>query len=173
MLFTAVNSGSNMNYDYFAQMEDGSLSKAQTETEQDFMERILSAVFSEKVNGHSHQFNDRLSPRLCACSAERRSLSVSFCAEEWMLNPNGTLHGGISSTAVDIVMSVLTRFLMKKRNTVTVQLNLNFLKVIHCGETFTVHVMADHAGHRCVMTHAYVTTEASDKPIITATGVLM
>jgi len=162
-----------MNYEYFAQMEDGSLIKAETETEQDFMERVLSAVFSEKGNAQTHRFNECFNPQFCACSAERRSLSVSFCAEEWMLNPNGTLHGGISSTAVDIVMSVLTRFLAKKRNTVTVQLNINFLKVIHRGETFTVHVVADHAGRRCVMTHAHVTTEASDKPVITATGVLM
>ena len=90
-----------------------------------------------------------------------------------MLNPNGTLHGGVSSTAVDIVMSVLTRFLMKKRVAVTVQLNMNFLKAIHRGETFVVRVTADHAGRRCVMTHACVVTDGSDKPLITATGVLM
>lgn len=162
-----------MKYDYFAQMEDGSLSKAENETEQDFMERVLSAVFSGEGNVNNHQINDRMNPRFCACSAERRSLSVTFCVEDWMLNPNGTLHGGISSTAVDIAMGVLTKFLTKKRNTVTVQLNLNFLNVIHRGETFTVHVVADHAGRRCVMTHAHVTTEASNKPVITATGVFM
>lgn len=162
-----------MNYDYFSQLEDGTLTKEDSETEQVFMERILSAVFSESSEEQNGRFNDRLNPQFCACSAEHRSLSVSFSTEEWMLNPNGTLHGGVSSAAVDIVMSVLTRFLAKRRNAVTVQLNTNFQKVIHRGETFTVHVVADHAGRRCVMTHAYVTTDNSDKPVITATGVLM
>ena len=162
-----------MEYDYFTQIEDGSLNKSEQETEQEFMERVLSAVLSEERIGKGNQFNDRMKPRFCSCNAESRSLSISFCAEEWMLNPHGTLHGGISSTAVDIAMGVLTRFLTKRRNVVTVQLNLNFLKAIQCGETFTVHVVADHVGRRSVMSHAYVTTEASDKPAITATGVFM
>ena len=151
-----------MNYNYFARLEDGTLCRAETETEQAFMERVLSAVFSEKSEEMDGRFNDRMNPLFHACDAQRRSLSVAFCAEEWMLNPNGTLHGGISGAAIDIVMSVLTRFLVKRRNTVTVQLNTNFLKVIRRGETFVVHVVADHAGRRCVMTHAYVTTDTSD-----------
>lgn len=95
-----------MNYDYFAQIEDDSLSKEENETEQDFMARVLSAVFSGEGNVNNHQFNDRVNPRFCACNAERRSLSVTFCVEDWMLNPNGIIHGGISSTAVDIAMGV-------------------------------------------------------------------
>lgn len=162
-----------MNYEYFARLEDGTLRKAASETEQAFMERVLSAVFSENSGEAQERFNEMLKPRFRACSAEERSLSVSFCVEDWMRNPNGTLHGGISGAAVDIVMSVLTRFLVKRRNAVTVQLNTNFLKAIQSGETFTVHVTADHAGRRCVMIHARVTAGTSEKPVITATGILM
>ena len=162
-----------MNYDYFTQLEEGALVKAEAETEQAFMERVLSAVFTEKSEELEHRFNDMLNARVYSCSAEQKSLSVAFVAEEWMLNPNGTLHGGLSGATMDMVMSTLSRFLAKKRTVVTVQLKINYLRSVRAGETFVVHVVADHVGRRCITTHGYVTTEASDKPVITATGVLM
>jgi len=162
-----------MNYDYFLWLEEGTLRKKVTETDQSFMERVLSAVFAETSPDQTGRFNSMIHPEFYSCSAKDRSLTAAFPVQEWMLNPNDTLHGGISGAAVDIVMSVLTRFLLKKRYTVTVQLNTNFLKVVRRGETFVVHVTADHAGRRCVMTHAYVTTDASDEPVMTATGILM
>jgi len=162
-----------MNYELFAEMEAGTLQKAEGESEQDFMERVLSAVISECPEDTCVRFNERLNPSFWGCDAQRRSLSVKFSTDEWMLNPNGTLHGGISAAAVDIVMSVLTRFLMKKRIAVTVQLNTNYLKAVQRGESFIVHVTADHAGRRCVTTHATVTKEHSDQPVLTATGVSM
>lgn len=162
-----------MNYDYFTQLEQGTLLKSEAETEQAFMERILSAVFSEKTEELKDRFGDKLNGRIYSCSAEQKSVSVFFTTEEWMLNPNGTLHGGVSAAAVDTVMSVLARFLAKRRTVVTVQLNTNYLRTVPRGEGFVVHAVADHVGRRCVMVHAYVTTESSDKPVITATGVLM
>ena len=162
-----------MNYEYFARMEAGELCPADEETDQAFMERVLTAVLTEPSEELKGSFNDMFHPQLCACSAADRSLTVTFPAEDWMRNPNGTLHGGVSAAAVDIVMSVMTRFFMKKRTTVTVQLNTNFLKVIPADGTFTVHAVADHAGRRCVMIRAVVTGEASNKPAVTASGVLM
>jgi len=162
-----------VNYDYFRLLEECTLCKGASETEQAFMERVLSAVFAENTEDTKDRFNEMLKPRFLGCSAEERSLTVSFTGEDWMRNPNGTLHGGISAAAVDLVMSVLTRFLVKRRTAVTVQLNTNFIKAIPSGETFAVHVTADHAGRRCVMTHAWVTAGVSEKPVITATGVLM
>ena len=103
-----------MNYEHFSRLEEGTLVKADQETEQAFMEKVLSAVFSEDSEEMQGKINDQLSPRFTACSAEEKSLSISFNAKDWMLNPNGTLHGGVLSTAVDIGMSVLARYLSKK-----------------------------------------------------------
>ena len=162
-----------MNYDYFSQMENGSLAVSELETEQSFMQKVLSAVFSEKEDMLRERINDKMQPLFRNCNAEKRSLSVSFVAEEWMLNPNGTLHGGILSTAVDMVFSVLARFLAKKRAMVTVQLSMNFLRAIQKGETFTVHAVADHAGRRSVIVHATIYVGPSEKTAATATAVLM
>ena len=161
-----------MNYTCFSQLEEGTYTSAEAETEQTFMEKVLSAVFSETEDVLLERINDKMQPQFICCNAAERSLSVSFTAQEWMLNPNGTLHGGMLSTAVDIVMSVFARFLLKKRTVVTVQLSMNFLRTIQKGESFTVTVTADHAGRRSVMMHATVFGQ-SGKPATTATAVLM
>ena len=162
-----------MNYTYFSQLEAGTLVKAEAETEQAFMERILAAVFSENSEELSSRINDKMAPRFSGCSAEDRAMSVSFTAEEWMLNPNGTLHGGILSTAMDMVLSVLARYLAKKRIMVTAQLSMNFLRAIQEKDTFTVHATAEHVGRRSVVIQAYVTVNDTAKRAATASAVLM
>lgn len=162
-----------MNYDYFSRLEDGSLTKSETQSEQAFMEKTLAAVFSEKTEAMAGRINDMLAPRFSGCSAKTRSLSVSFDVQEWMLNPNGTLHGGVLSTAVDMVISVLSRFLAEKRLMVTAQLSMNFLRTIRSDDTFTVTVVADHVGRRSVIVHAWVNVSSSEKSAATATAVLM
>ena len=162
-----------MNYDYFSQLEAGTLAKAENETEQAFMERLLSAVFAETTDQLSDRINDKLAPRFAGCSAEDRAMSVSFTARDWMLNPNGTLHGGMLSTAVDIAFTVLGRYLAKKRVIVTAQLSMNFLRAIQENDTFTVHATADHVGRRSVVVQAYVTVNDTDKRAATASAVLM
>ena len=162
-----------MNYTYFSQLEEGTLTKTENESEQAFMERLLSAVFAEKSDELSNRVNDKMAPRFSGCSAENKAMSVSFTAQEWMLNPNGTLHGGILSTAMDIVLSVLARYLAKKRVMVTAQLSMNFLRAIQENDTFTVHATADHVGRRSVVIQAYVTVNETDKRAATASAVLM
>lgn len=160
-----------MNYSYFARLEDGTLSPAEQESEQAFMERVLTAVFSEQ--GDSCQVNDRFAPVMRKCNAEEKWVDVAFTVQDWMLNPNGTLHGGMLGTAIDMVFSVIARYFSKKRVTVTVQLSVNFLRTIKNGEEFIVHVQADHVGRRSIAAHAFVTAESSKKPAATATAVLM
>lgn len=162
-----------MNYEYFSRLEDGSLVKAESETEQVFMEKVLKAVFSEQSEELSQRVNDKLDPQFAGCSAKDRSLSITFCAREWMLNPNGTLHGGLISTTLDMGATVLGRYLAKKRIMVTAQLSVNFLRGIRKDEYFTVHVAADHVGRRSTMVHAWISVGDSEKPAATATAVLM
>ena len=162
-----------MNYNHFSDLEAGTLCQAEGETAQEFMERVLQAVIGEESDEMRGRINDKLAPRFYSCSAEKKSLSIAYVADEWMLNPNGTLHGGLLNTAIDVAMSVLARYLAKKRVTVTVQLSTNFLRPVQRGDTFIVEAVADHAGRRSIVQHASVTVEGSGKPAATATGVFM
>ena len=159
-----------MNYSYFTQLENGELCAAGSE--QAFMEKILVAVFSEREEALSHRVNDLLQPKFSSCDAAERSLTVSFVADEWMLNPNGTLHGGVLTTAVDMTMTVLGRYLAKKRTIVTAQLSMTFLRSIQKNEEFSVAVKADHVGRRSIMLRAEVAGK-DGKQVATASAVLM
>ena len=173
-----------MNYEYFSRLEDGSLQPAERESEQAFMERVLTQVFAEistcnaqiltrRIIKVTSPINDMLSPQFHSCDAQSKTMTITFKAQDWMLNPNGTLHGGLLGTCVDMAVSCIARYMAKKRTVVTVQLSVNFLRVVRKGETFTVSVTADHVGRRSVVTHATVTAESSTKPAATATAVLM
>ena len=116
---------------------------------------------------------DMLDLRLVDCDLEKGEFTMQACTQEWMRNIAGTLHGGILTTAVDIGMSVLARYLAKKRVMVTAQLSMNFLRAIHPEDIFTVHVVADHTGRRSTVVHAWVSVSSSPKHAATATAVLM
>ena len=162
-----------MNYEYFTQLEEGSLTKAENETEQAFMEKVLSAVFTEKSEQLRSRVNDMLDPQFVGCSAEEKSLSISFGVQEWMLNPNGTLHGGVLSTAVDMGMSVLARYVRKQRGAATVQLSINFIRPVNKEEEFIVTASADHSGRRSTVIRAEVVVKSTGKLAATASGVFM
>ena len=137
------------------------------------MERVLRGVFTETDEVMARRVNDKLNPVFCGCSAEPCSLSVSFVAEEWMLNPSGTLHGGIISTVIDMAMGVLARYCKRSPKVVTAQLSVNFLHVIRPNERFVVHVTADHIGQRSIALRADIMLEETDKLAVTASAVFM
>lgn len=156
-----------MNYDVFSMMEDGSLSRDPAETEQAFMERVLSSVFSP-VDDREKTINDKLNPRLAQCNANEKSLAVEFEVEDWMRNPSGNLHGGLLSTAVDIAVGVLARYYKQTRRMVTVNLTINYLSAVPADAKFCVHAAVDRVGRRMVFAHAEVFVVASEKLAATA-----
>lgn len=162
-----------MNYDVFLQLQEGTLVRSETETEQDFMERVLRAAYVRKDGVEAERIYEKLTPNFVSCDSRAQSVTVSFVAEEWMLNPQDTLHGGIYTTAMDMTMSVLSRYVRKIRGTATVQLSVNFIRPINKGETFIITATADHNGRRSSVIRAELIAEATGKLAATASGVFM
>ena len=75
--------------------------------------------------------NDLLSPSLAACSAEEKTLPLTFPLRSLMLNPKGTLHGGIMTTMLDMAMGMLARYERKANLVSTVSLSVDFLRPVH------------------------------------------
>lgn len=162
-----------MDYDFFAEMETGALAKAPEETEQAFMERILREVFARVTPEMAGRINDKLCPKFAGCSAEEKSLSVSFAVDDWMLNPSGNLHGGILGTAIDMTMGVLARYLKQTKKLVTVQLSIQYLRGICNKDHFTIRAIADHVGRRSVALRAEIVLDETNKLAATATSLFM
>ena len=115
-----------MNYTAFEQMETSPLVRQKEESAQDYMERIFRVACGPAKDAQERpaRINDMLEPEFVACSAEQQTLELRFPLNEWMLNPMGTMHGGIIATAVDLTMGSLTRFYRHTGTISTVTLGL-------------------------------------------------
>ena len=70
------------------------------------MERIFRVACGPAEGGQDRpvRVNDMLEPEFVSCSAEEQTLELRFPLNEWMLNPMGTMHGGIIATTVQTVI---------------------------------------------------------------------
>lgn len=155
-----------MNYAAFEELENGTMARRGNEPEQAYMERVFrEGCRSDGFCGPDtpcsvHRINDMLAPEFVSCSAEEQSITLSLKVREWMLNPKGTLHGGIMSTMLDMTMGMLTRFIRKTNDVSTVSLSLDYLRPVHEGVVMvSAHIRK--AGRSVVFVEADLTDERS------------
>ena len=96
-----------MNYEVFDALNAGTLCRAEDETEQAFMERVYRMLCEEE--GAACGLIGLMKPSFLSCSAENRSLTLDFAAEDWMLNSKQTLHGGMLASMLDNTMGLAAR----------------------------------------------------------------
>ena len=166
-----------MNYAAFDEMANGTLAQRDGEDEQTYMERVLREVTrNDGFCGPDtpcsiYRINDMLAPEFAACSAADKTLTLSLPVREWMLNPVGTLHGGLMSTMMDMSMGVLTRYLRQTGKVSTVSLSVNFLWPVQPGETVFVRAEVQKLGRRVAFLQAQIL--ADGKAAATAAATFM
>lgn len=164
-----------MNYAAFEELENGTLTRRTDEPEQAYMERIFREVCrSDGFCGPDtpcsiHRINDMLAPEFAACSAEEQSLTLSLTVREWMLNPRGTLHGGIMSTMLDMAMGMLTRYYRKTNLVSTVSLSVNYLRPVQPGEQVAIRAEVQKLGRRVLFMQAQLRSGGKTAASATAT----
>lgn len=167
-----------MNYAAFEQMENGSLMRQPGEAEQAYMERILREVTrNDGFCGADtpcsiHRINDMLAPELASCGAADRTLTLTFTVRDWMLNPKGTLHGGIMATMLDMSMGLLSRYYRLTNEVSTVNLTVNYLRAVRPGCAVTAAVQAEKVGRRVIFQTGMLRT-GDGKIVLTAAGTFM
>ena len=159
-----------MNYEVFEALNAGTLCRAEDETEQAFMERVYRMLCEEE--GAACGLIGLMKPSFLSCSAENRSLTLDFAAEDWMLNSKQTLHGGMLASMLDNTMGLAARFVCKTNRLSTVSLAVNYLRPVLSGERVTVAAQVDQAGRRMIFLSGCVYAE-NGKKAATATGTFM
>lgn len=101
-------------------------------------------------------------------NAEEGRAVASLRAEERHLNPNGTVHGGVVYTLVDVSMAeALRTILQEDERPVTIEIKINYLEPGRPGTLSSV-AQVRKAGGRVIITEAEVTQE--DEVVALATG---
>ena len=150
-----------MNYVVFDALNAGTLCRAEDETEQAFMERVYRMLCEEE--GAACGLIGLMKPSFLSCSAENRSLTLDFAAEDWMLNSKQTLHGGMLASMLDNTMGLAARFVCKTNRLSTVSLAVNYLRPVLSGERVTVAAQVDQAGRRMIFLSGCVYAENGNR----------
>lgn len=163
-----------MNYTAFEQMQISPLVRQKEESAQDYMERIFRVACgpAEDAQTRPARINDMLEPEFVACSAEQQTLELRFPLNEWMLNPMGTMHGGIIATAVDLTMGSLTRFYRHTGTISTVTLGLSYMRPVRARGSVMVQACMEKLGRSVAFLNARV-FDADGRLCVTATASFM
>lgn len=109
---------------------------------QEHMEAFLQTAMQPDSKLFHHGVIPRMQPRFVSCDFVKGMLEIAYPVQDWELNPEDILHGGITSTALDSTMGTLAHYYthVTAADVVTVTFNISFLKPILPTDTF--HVIA-------------------------------
>ncbi len=162
-----------MDYQIFDKMDEGEYIQKTGETDQAYMERVMRAVVESCQDKERLNFNDIIAPEFCGCSAEDKSLRLRYRPQDWQRNPNGVLHGGIIAATIDMTLGALTKYYARDSKSVTVQLNVSFMREVSLGHPFCVIAKSDKAGRRLKFLSAELIDDITGKTAAKATSVFV
>lgn len=139
------------------------------------MEAFFHAAMLPGSELKHHGVIPQMDPRFVTCDFEKGTLEMAFDAQEWELNPENILHGGIISTALDTSMGFLAHYYthLSAPTVVTVTMNVSFLKPVLAGDTFHIKTQLDSIGRTLATVKAEVRLEREDVLACIATATFM
>lgn len=146
--------------------------KGEDETEQAYMERLFKSALTGNEE-RKNKINELMGAKFGECSVEERTLTLCFHVEDWMLNPSGTMHGGLMTTTVDMTMGMLARYYKQANYTVTAQLSMNFMRALKRHAEFHVCAKAEKVGRRTIFLRAEIIDSETEELAATATALFM
>lgn len=122
-----------------------------------------------------HGVIPRMDPRFVSCDFEKGTLDIAYDVQEWELNPENIIHGGMTSTALDTTMGMLAHYYthLNAPTVVTVTMNVSFLKPIALGDTFHIKCQLESVGRTLATVKAEVRLERDDILACIATATFM
>lgn len=105
-----------------------------------------------------------MDPVFVTCDFVKGTIDMAYHAQEWELNPENIMHGGIISTALDTSMGLLAHYYthLSAPTVVTVTMNVTFLKPVLAGDIFHIQCQLDSLGRTLATVKAEVRLERDD-----------
>lgn len=88
----------------------------------------------------------RMNPTFVSCNYEQKTLTLEFVVQNWQINPEGILHGGIFVTAFDTAFGMLCHYYAKQNMINTIEISTTFLKPVPENCKYQITVTANHVG---------------------------
>ncbi len=108
---------------------------------------------------------------LALLNAEQGSAEVSFKVNEFTVNPQGALHGGIIYALIDVAcFFAVVPSLAPDQHPVSVETHVSILRAATLGETITIKSWTDRVGRTLAAMRAEVFAGEGDQKRLIATG---
>lgn len=104
---------------------------------QEHMEESIKH-FINSINNQK-KFISYVNPQFKSCDFTNKELVLKFNIKEWELNPQNSLHGGITASVLDTTFGYLAHYFSENRYVTTISLTTNYLKPIWKNDTIEVH----------------------------------
>jgi len=115
-------------------------------TEQQIFEQSAEKVISLTAAAGNSGIMPMMKPRFGGCSSKDKTLSVLFDVVKWELNPQGIMHGGMITTAVDTTCGILAHSYAANKYLTTVEMSMHFLKPVREGDCLEIIAKAVNTG---------------------------
>ena len=124
------------------------------------------------INGTmAHTLNGRLKGELESCDEQRQEITLRYPLEDWQVNGLGTLHGGMSSTMMDLTMSIAIYCFSRQTIPPTISMTVNYLQAVPMEGSVLVKARVTSLGRRNASAYCETIVPGSGKVACTATGV--
>ncbi|MCI9488005.1 MAG: PaaI family thioesterase [Lachnospiraceae bacterium] len=159
-----------MDYQKFLEEKRKLSEESSSEEREAVMRRGLELVVAS-VGEHGVRIHDMMKKTLVSCSEETAEVTLAYEVEEWELNPNGVMHGGLIGTAIDTACGMVTRYMSENLLASTVSLNVDYLRPVSGGDRLLVTAKLVRLGGHVANLRAEARRESDGEPAALATAV--
>jgi uncharacterized protein (TIGR00369 family) len=125
----------------------------------------------EFINGKmASTLNGRMKASLHSCDEDKQEITLSFPLFDWEVNGLGTLHGGIASTMMDLVMSMAVYAFSRQTIPPTISMTTNYLRPIPMEGNVLIRANVTSLGKRNATAYCEAIIPSSGKVACTAIG---
>lgn len=118
----------------------------------------------------SATLNARLNPELYSFDDERKEVTLKFPVQDWQVNGLGTLHGGITSTMMDLTMCMAIFCYTRETIPPTISMTINYLRPVPMDDGVLITARVTSAGKRNATAYCEAIVPATGKVASTAVG---
>lgn len=144
--------------------------EASAEERQEVMRRGMELAVTNVGEG-GPRIHDMMKKKLISCSEEEHMATLAYEVEDWELNPNGVMHGGLIGTAIDTTCGMVVRYISENLKASTVSLNVDYLRPVPGGDRLLVTARLIRTGGHVANLTAEARRESDGKTAALATAV--
>ncbi len=135
------------------------------------LQDIANHFITRRLTDSAAPIFTQIPPRLTGCDGPSRTVELAYDTRDWMTNPLGMVHGGITATILDTSMGI-TCSCFYGQPTPTITMTINYARPVPLNAAIVVRSrIVVHGRTSAQLTAELFLPDRPDRILATATGV--